>query len=49
MPILIPGMPIRQPDERMRKILMYDAVIRIYDDAGDRIETHEHVGELKEW
>jgi hypothetical protein len=25
------------------------AVIRVYDDAGDVIETHEHAGEFKEW
>jgi len=23
--------------------------IRIYDNAGNVIETHEHVGEFKEW
>jgi hypothetical protein len=27
----------------------HDAVIRVYDDAGNVIETHEHAGELKEW
>jgi hypothetical protein len=25
------------------------AVIRVYDEAGNVIETHEHAGELKEW
>jgi len=24
-------------------------VIRVYDDAGNVIETHEHTGEFKEW
>ncbi len=24
-------------------------VIRVYDDAGKVIETHEHAGEFKEW
>jgi hypothetical protein len=24
-------------------------VIRVYDDAGNVIETHEHRGDLKEW
>ena len=24
-------------------------MIRIYDDAGNVIETHEHTGEFKEW
>ena len=27
----------------------YDAMIRVYDDAGNLIETHEHAGEFKEW
>ena len=27
----------------------HDAVIRVYDDAGDVIETHEHKGDFKEW
>jgi len=26
-----------------------DAVIRVYDAAGNLIETHEHKGEFKEW
>ena len=26
-----------------------DAVIRVYDDAGNVIETHAHKGEFKEW
>ena len=26
-----------------------DAVIRVFDDAGNVIETHEHAGEFKEW
>jgi hypothetical protein len=25
------------------------AVIRIYDEAGNAIETHQHAGEFKEW
>jgi len=24
-------------------------VIRIYDEAGNVIETHEHAGDFKEW
>ena len=27
----------------------HDAVIRVYDDAGNVIETHKHAGEFKEW
>jgi hypothetical protein len=27
----------------------HDAVINVYDDAGNVIETHEHAGEFKEW
>jgi hypothetical protein len=26
----------------------HDAVIRVYDDAGNMIETHEHKGDFKE-
>jgi hypothetical protein len=27
----------------------HDCVIRVYDDAGNVIETHEHKGDFKEW
>jgi hypothetical protein len=27
----------------------HDAVIRVYDDAGNVIQTHEHVGDFKKW
>jgi hypothetical protein len=27
----------------------HDAVISVYDDAGNLIETHEHAGQFKEW
>ncbi len=27
----------------------HDAVIRVYDAAGNVIETHEHKGNFKEW
>jgi hypothetical protein len=27
----------------------YDAVIRVYDAAGNVIETHEHKGDFKDW
>jgi hypothetical protein len=27
----------------------HDAVIHVYDDAGNVIETHEHTGDFKEW
>jgi hypothetical protein len=27
----------------------HDAVIRVYDEAGNVIETHEHKDDLKEW
>jgi hypothetical protein len=30
-------------------IRAHDAVIRVYDAAGNVIETHEHAGEFKEW
>ena len=27
----------------------HDAIIRVYDEAGNVIETHEHAGDFKEW
>jgi hypothetical protein len=27
----------------------HDALIRVYDEAGNVIETHEQAGEFKEW
>ena len=27
----------------------HDAVIRVYDEAGNMIETHEHASEFREW
>jgi hypothetical protein len=27
----------------------HDAVIRVYDDAGNVMEAHEHAGDFKEW
>jgi hypothetical protein len=27
----------------------HNAVIRVYDEAGNVIETHEHKGDFKEW
>ena len=27
----------------------HDGVIRVYDEAGNVIETHEHTGDFKEW
>jgi hypothetical protein len=33
----------------MHRSRSHDAVIRVYDEAGYVIETHEHAGEFKEW
>ena len=41
---------IREDDlERIWPINEEDAVIRVYDAAGNVIETHEHAGEFKEF
>jgi hypothetical protein len=32
----------------MHRSRSHDAVIRVYDDAGNVIETHEHKGDFKE-
>jgi hypothetical protein len=33
----------------MHRSRSHDAVIRVYDTAGNVIETHEHAGDFKEW
>jgi hypothetical protein len=33
----------------MTRIEGFDAVIRVYDGAGNVIETHEQAGEFREW
>jgi hypothetical protein len=42
-----------KPDDAIRyakfRNRSHDAVIRVYDDAGNVIETHEHAGDFKEW
>jgi hypothetical protein len=32
-----------------QKSSSHDAVIRVYDEAGNVIETHDHTGDFKEW
>jgi hypothetical protein len=38
---------LNQPSQFNRRSL--DAVIRVYDDADNVTETHEHKGDFKEW
>jgi hypothetical protein len=41
-----------QRPSRIRKVLQrcsHDAVIRVYDEADNVIETHKHKGDFKEW
>ncbi len=38
--------PVSNAKHRSRS---HNPVIRVYDDAGNVIETHEHAGEFKEW
>ncbi len=35
-------------DYAKRSSRSHDAVIRVYDEPGNEVETHEHVGDLKE-
>jgi hypothetical protein len=37
------------PFRSTRRIENCDAVIRVYDETGNVIETHEHAGKFKEW
>jgi hypothetical protein len=42
----------RAKRNRIREVsqsLTRDAVIRVYDDAGNLIAMHEHKGDFKEW
>jgi hypothetical protein len=39
-----------QQRNRLRKVSQsHDAVIRVYDAAGNVIEAHEYAGDFKEW
>jgi hypothetical protein len=40
---------LTQSDGAMHYSRSHDAVLRIYDVAGNVIETHEHPGDFKEW
>jgi hypothetical protein len=33
----------------MHRSRSHDAVIRVYDEAGNVIDTHEHKGDFNEW
>jgi len=35
-------------DHRGVDLISHDAVIRVYDDAGNVIEAHEHAGDFNE-
>ena len=41
--------PMRAIGYPMHDSRSHDAVIRVYDAAGNVIETHEHTGDFKEW
>jgi hypothetical protein len=46
---LIQGAISNAPLRSTRRIENCDAVIRVYDEAGNVIDTHEHKGDFKEW
>jgi hypothetical protein len=37
------------PFHRVDRSRSHDAVIRVYDAAGNVIETYDHKGDFKEW
>ena len=41
--------PLLQSATQSFAAVSHDAVIRVYDAAGNVIETHEHAGDFKEW
>jgi hypothetical protein len=40
---------IMQSAYAMHSSRSHDVVIRVYDAAGNVVETHEHKGDFKEW
>jgi hypothetical protein len=42
------GSEVRARTKAKHRSGSHDAVIRVYDKAGDVIETHEHAGDFKE-
>ena len=47
------GLWYTKPDDAVEYAKFFSrshgAVIRVYDNSGNVIETHEHAGEFKEW
>ena len=43
------GVEISAIGYAMHSSRSYDAVVCVYDSAGNVIETHEHKGDFKEW
>jgi hypothetical protein len=39
----------KPPDKFRFRSRSHNAVIRVYDEAGNVIETHDHTGDFKEW
>jgi len=40
---------VMQSDMQYHRGRSHDAVIRVYDDAGNVIEAHQHKGDFREW
>jgi len=36
-------------EQRAPELVQHDVVVRVYDEAGNMIETHDHKGDFKEW
>jgi hypothetical protein len=49
--VVVCGRGRNQQRNRLREVFqpLNNAVIRVYDEAGNVIETHEHAGEFKPW
>jgi len=42
-------MPSRTQSDTLSSSRSHKAVIRVYDEAGNMIETHEHNGDFEQW
>jgi len=47
-PTDVPKAPINIYDAHRSRAQAHDAVIRVYEESGNVIETHDHAGDLKE-
>jgi len=52
-PLLYPGRVVSEPLRPRNSVIppssLTHRLVRVYDEVGNLIETHEHAGDFKEW